>query len=520
MNLKLLFTLIGFSFFQCFAQVSKYDSIYSKVSTELLNADPKKSLINIDYLYNLSENNTERIKACMLNAKLLRQYGFQKVAILSLNKADSLATIEKNHFYLARINGFLSTLYRESKIVTLGKNHLNKAMLFSNEIDDKNEMYKFKGNLFQELAYYEMEVSNYSKAIEHLKKGEQFLNKITSSESIDKSFLIAINSEMLAKNYLSLQKADSAVAFYNKAKLSLNHSQSANSPLKGFIYNGLGDVYMTKKEYKNALLNYKEAEKIAEESNFHILKQEIYESLLSYFKTTNDNKNYIIYSELQKKLYKQTEKEQSKITNSLVEFFHKKENDNHSTYNRNVFGIVGVSAFLISGTLLFASYKRRKEHKKFQKYIAQKDNIKNEINAITSETEKDKNKEYMPLETEQRILEGLNEFEKSKHFLNNEISLNVVAVSFGINHRYLSYVINKHKMKDFASYINELRINYITDKLKENPDYLKYKISYLADECGFSSHSRFTVTFKQVKGVSPLTFINYVKKNNQNSKSA
>ena len=130
-----------------------------------------------------------------------------------------------------------------------------------------------------------------------------------------------------------------------------------------------------------------------------------------------------------------------------------------------------------------------------------------------------KSKEYMLEATEMSILKGLQNIKKSHYYLNKDISLNSVATELNINQRYLSYVINKHKSKDFASYINELRINYIIDRLKNDDKYLKYKISYLADQCGFSSHSRFTITFKKVTGVSPLNFITYLQKEREENLS-
>lgn len=117
-------------------------------------------------------------------------------------------------------------------------------------------------------------------------------------------------------------------------------------------------------------------------------------------------------------------------------------------------------------------------------------------------------KEYMSEATESAILEKIKKLEKSHFYLDKDISLNYVAVKLSINQRYLSYVINKNKSIDFAGYINELRIHYITDRLRNDSDFLKYKISFLAELSGFSSHSRFTTTFKKVTGVSPQSFIN------------
>src|SRR5690606_10064836 len=115
-------------------------------------------------------------------------------------------------------------------------------------------------------------------------------------------------------------------------------------------------------------------------------------------------------------------------------------------------------------------------------------------------------------ESENQILHGLKKFESSTRFTHKDMSLSMLASQLNTNTKYLSEVINRHKEKNFNSYINELRINYITQKIKNEPAYLNYKVSYLAETCGFSSHSTFTTVFKSVVGVSPITFVEFVKK--------
>lgn len=117
-------------------------------------------------------------------------------------------------------------------------------------------------------------------------------------------------------------------------------------------------------------------------------------------------------------------------------------------------------------------------------------------------------------ETEESILELLNEFEKKKMFLDPEINLTAVAAFCKTNPRYISEILKKHKELDFHKYIIRHRIEYITEKLKEE-EYRNYKISYLAKEAGFSSHSRFSANFKEVKGVPPSIYIKRVKKKNK-----
>lgn len=500
--------IIVFSHLQCNAQISKYDRIFSETSQVLLSSNPIKALANTDYLYKISKNNPERIKAYMLKATLLRQYGIRKEAASALIHADSLAKLDNNYTFQARINGFLSTLYRENEIPSIGKVYLQKAVDVSKKIEDKSEMYKFQGNLSQEIAYYEMLDANYSKAITNLKKGNQLFEK--AGASIDRNFQLAVNGELIAKNYLLLHKIDSALYFYEKSNKQLSQSQSSNSPLKGFIYNGLGNVYTSTEDYKSASFNYQKAEQIADVSNFFALKEEVYSSLLAYYKKTENSKKYISYNELYQKLNKGEEHNRKIIANDLIKALRKKQIDIQSKYKKSTFIIIGSCIFIVTLTLGLYIYRRKQDYKKFKNFINKKEIVP--FTEIEPTLKKDPAKDYMSAETEESILKSIQEFENSHFYLNKDISLNSMAGELGINHRYLSYVIKKHNKKDFASYISELRINFIVDRLRNDSDYLKYKISYLADQSGFLSHSRFTTTFKKVTGVSPLTFITYLQK--------
>jgi len=512
MHLKriiILFIAVVFPYLN-YAQGSKFDSIFSETAQVLVGSNPKKALKNTDYLYKISSDNSQRIKSSMLRATLLRQYGIRNEAVAALKRADSLAVIDKNYTMQARINGFLSTLYREFEIYSIGKTYLQKAVRISRKIEDKTDMYKFQGNLSQEIAYYYMYSSDFSEAIVHLKKGNQLFKK--AGASIDVNFQTAVNDELIAKNYLSLHKVDSAFLYYEKAKKELESSQSPNSPLKGFIYNGLANAYIDKGDFKNATSSFKTAEQIAEVSNYFTLKQEVYVSLLEFYKKT-DNKKYITYNELNLKLNKDDEQSRKVIADDLIKELRKKQVDTQSEYQKSKYLIIGSCILIVLIIIGIYILKRKQDYNKVKKFINKTDDQTE--TEVKISPKKDVAKEYMSEVTESTILESIKQFEKSNLYLNKDISLNSVAAELSINQRYLSYVINKHKSKDFASYINELRINYIINRLKNDPNYLKYKISYLADQCGFLSHSRFTITFKKVTGVSPLTFITYLQNENQ-----
>lgn len=121
------------------------------------------------------------------------------------------------------------------------------------------------------------------------------------------------------------------------------------------------------------------------------------------------------------------------------------------------------------------------------------------------------NRIVISIETETRILKRLLAFEKSEKFLRKDFSLGLLAAQLNTNSKYLSEVIKNNRAQNFNNYINTLRINYIVRKLYNEPKYREYKISYLAEECGYASSQVFVIAFKKINGVTPSYFIDSLK---------
>ena len=137
-----------------------------------------------------------------------------------------------------------------------------------------------------------------------------------------------------------------------------------------------------------------------------------------------------------------------------------------------------------------------------------------EIQKNTKESLVDKkieNEELMTVETRVKIIQSLEKFEESEHFTSRNLSLPYLAAYLETNTKYLSKIIKNYKNKDFNAYINKLRIDYILKQLNENKDFRHYKISSLADEAGYSSHSKFATIFKQIVGIPPSLYIQHLE---------
>ena len=127
------------------------------------------------------------------------------------------------------------------------------------------------------------------------------------------------------------------------------------------------------------------------------------------------------------------------------------------------------------------------------------------------------NKNTIPADTKIRILKGLAAFEKSEKFLKKDLTISSLAAQLNTNTKYLSEAIKNNRSENFSNYINSLRINYIVHKLYNDPKYREYKISYLAEECGYASSQVFVIAFKKINGLTPSYFIQNLKDDQVNT---
>lgn len=100
----------------------------------------------------------------------------------------------------------------------------------------------------------------------------------------------------------------------------------------------------------------------------------------------------------------------------------------------------------------------------------------------------------------------------SKNFKENGLTLPQLAENFGTNTTYLSQYINDVKGMNFNKYLSTLRINYITERMFNDPKVLGYSVQGLADECGISSRQNFSNLFLEINGIRPIDFIRQRKK--------
>lgn len=111
------------------------------------------------------------------------------------------------------------------------------------------------------------------------------------------------------------------------------------------------------------------------------------------------------------------------------------------------------------------------------------------------------------------ILNQLQEFEKEEGFLNPQVSQKLLSENFGTNSTYLSKIINVYKGKNFNTYINDLKLDYILNLLKTDRKYLNKDVKELSQISGFLNPENFSDNFQRKFKIKPSYFIKKMKEN-------
>jgi AraC-like DNA-binding protein len=184
---------------------------------------------------------------------------------------------------------------------------------------------------------------------------------------------------------------------------------------------------------------------------------------------------------------------------------------------RNKWLIVLVSMITIG--LLFVAIRHIRYKRKFEvlykQFIeAQKERNKPALEPVLSvatETEPSPSTLEIKEEVINKILKKLEQFEANKEFIKDDLTMAKLAKTMKTNVKYLSRVIQDYKQKDYIRYINDLRIDYLTEML-QSQKYLNYSIEGYAKELGFSSAKGFNRAFEESTGMKFSYFLKKYQK--------
>lgn len=354
---------------------------------------------------------------------------------------------------------------------------------------------------------------NYPEALQNLDKSNQYLGNHNEENRI-----LKIENRIFRSSYLLKQNKSIEYKTLIENVIADLESQKNQPFLLGLAYENLSQYYFLKQDYATSIQKLEAGLRLIENLPFNNLKIKIYESLSRNYYAVHNDAKYHQYNKLYTDLKTKTDSGSKEGIRYLVKLVETNQNKNIEFQRYMLLRSSSVLIFIISliilGLLAYFLVIRsknrdlKKQFDFFEKQTSQKTQpaILNKTNTI-----KDSGTPKISKEKEDEILQKLEEFERSDRFLNKNMSLSLLSSQMEINTKYLSEVIN-NKEKNFNRYINKLRINHIVELLRSDAAFLNYKVSYLAEYSGFSSHSAFTTVFKSVTGMSPNTYIQEISK--------
>ncbi len=467
-----------------------FDSVFYNIAVHVSSANPPKAMHLADSLYTYSTTEKQRLKSLMLKADILEKQEKRGEAIQQALKALKIAKAEKDYSFQARIYGFLSTQYRTIGFWDKGKESIQKGVATSLNMEDKEQVIKYKGMADQEMAEYAIEEKDYTAAIDYIQMA--MLSYDREENEKFRNFLIGNSEEMLGRAYMGLDEKEKALEHFSKANSEINKADAGNSLWAGLIYQGYANALMETQNLDSAHVYLRKALGIAENGSHGSLKQNVYKTAADYYKQSKEADSFSKYNSRFNTLLVENNAKKRAMINSAYHILN--ENPENTGERKSLYLGIGAVSFLLIASVVFLKRKTL-----FASKNAPNGNGNKNGDLVLSQ------------KTEEEILQKLNEFETSTDFLDKDMSMSVLIGRLNTNNKYFRQILKKYKDKDYNTYINELRINYIVNKLQTDPDYLHYKISYLADESGFSSHSKFSAEFRKVTQLSPSQFIESIR---------
>jgi len=495
--------------------------LYVKTYLETSQKDFPEALRIADSLYTISQTPLLQTRSLMLTASLYQQRGETIKSIEYALKAEQTINNTDEVNWKARIYGFLATQYRIAQLFTPAKEYIEKASAIAEQIKTPQIANTIKALIHQEMAYNEMANKQYTQAIAYIQQSEQYFESTTEN----KDFFTMGNEQLLGLNYYLLGNEDKSIEHYQNAlRISVNAPENYVTAL---IHNGLANIYLNQNNLLKAEEHLDSAQHIADKSHYLQLKKEVNETAYKYYVTTNDITKTLAIKKVQDSIVAEIYKQSADfVNNSYTNLGLEREDQQRRSKSKTAFLIMGLLVVLpVTLYFILPQFRQKQKQKLINKNVVDKKVEKpqplllDDTKATSGEDQRSEiENEPSPAsivisdQIVHKIITRLEEFEDKHLYIKRDISLSYLALYCDTNAKYLSFVINSQKKKDFYNYINELRINYIVKKLKNDLYYRRLKIAALTNEAGFSSQSKFAQNFKKVTGMSPSEFIKSLPK--------
>ncbi|WP_109299576.1 helix-turn-helix domain-containing protein [Aquimarina sp. AU474] len=487
----------------------------------------------------------EMAKAYRLKSKIHQQ----KNAEIALKYTDSILFITKN----IRHDTYPAAGYLLRGYLLYNMERYDEALqsyLLTKKYAELNENEEQVVAVKHNMALLKATLGKHDEALQVFKENYNFLIHQDTIKLYPKTYTATLYK--LADTYNRFRQYDSAYYYIKKGiRFSLSHTNQYY--YRGFlVINGVNSYY--RQEYQKAfdslqkMLTISKGNLLSSNSNVRIsrlfMAKTLYklgkdEEALQYLQkidSTTNKANYV--SELRNTFtlliehYKKNEdlKNQLQTTNKLLSY-EREYNRKYATLNNNIVKKYDIAELINDKNQLIYTIDHNNKLSKYKLWFLtlvlmiligflyfyyKKGKLKykevsNKYMQLTKTIEQKKEKRInsveVPIEIKKEILKKLEDFQHNHKYLKNDLSLNSVSKTLKTNSSYLSKVINIDKQKSFNNYINDLRIEYCVDQIKNNKQFKQYSVRSMAGEVGFNNIQSFAKAFYKKMGCKPAEYI-------------
>lgn len=378
----------------------------------------------------------------------------------------------QNLTYHSKIELLVMLAYINEQIENF--NRVEDYIFMLDEIEEKNEL---TNQSKRDIIALKIDYYSSSKPNSDLKTEFEQLNKLNDLLNDSLSILYyQIHQYKINKDFQGLK---------NYVHGQFNSSYIKEKYDTVLLYTYLIEAYKELNKYDSALYYVDIAEKVTKLSNLKNKRLYVLKEGVNIKLKINESTGIDYFLKEIQKIDPVTKKDITEIVNRENEVTKKsiKKSLNWWVY------IIGLVIILITITLVsFRIVSLRK---------------KNEVRG----EEENKN-----IQDQNEIEEKLNQFVKNKGFLDRNVSQQKIIDDYAIkNINYLSAYVNTKYKKNFATYLNDLRVDYFIQNYKDEFEELEPNEIYL--RLGFGSIRTFRDYIKKKYGKSLPDWINWVKEN-------
>lgn len=526
---RYIFFLIFSLFFNPFSIVAQENSIkdaleLKKQAKVLYKTDEyEKSLILYDKLESIAtklRNDTLVTLAYTMKGHIYCINGKNKKALdnyyNALDIIDKIGDLEREIIVNSGLMIVLSRMNRKKRAQEVALRSL-KAI--------PNTTYNNKENhvrILTTLSDVYLDAEQYDSVLHYAKKGI----KMSQSLKLDELYLDLLIKKGMVFYYK--KQYNTSLKYLHEAKKILNHKQINNKSFPTIRTDYfIANCYYKKRLYNKAIdilqysiESFKENDKLKPPAiRSHLLLANCYTQKEDYKRAMLWNNKYVLLNESYLKDKDQAvdiihEKETDKLQQEITVLEAKRLEEKQA--KNQIFWILLVTAIVFICFVLWFFKKRRSNKTLFDKLIKEINTLES-IKQISISKEEPRKEVAIDDQKVNEIIKGLEKLEAQEYFLKSECNLRAMAKKLKTNATYLSQTINIHKQKNFTEYINDLRIEYVLKRLKDDKKFRSYAIQSIAAEIGYKSSYSLVKHFKAKTGINPSYYIKSLDKQQETS---